>query len=168
MRAGGKGASPGPATKSALPDWLRRLSVVDKGRFAKTESTLTVKRGLRFLDALRSGWILPLATMMRLEVRTAGPTADAGWEFDKVMASNHAPFQAAGDPSHPRLLASSATTGPCGPHRAGPDCSSPLKRPQPAFECLAGVVDTDLCPTHIHVPFFAAARGRAHDRQARL
>lgn len=33
----------------------------------------------------------------------------------------------------------------------------PLNRPNPVFECLAGVVDTDDYPALIHFPFFATA-----------
>ncbi len=53
---------------------------------------LTIKRCMPFLDALQVGWILPLAATVRLEVKDGGQTVDAGWEFDKVMVSNQAPF----------------------------------------------------------------------------
>jgi hypothetical protein len=116
-----------------------------------------------FLDALQTGWILPLAATVRLEVKDGGRTVDAGWEFDKVMVSNHAAFQVAGNPLQPRP--------PCKFHnywtvRTPPGWSClfvpPLNRPEPAFECLAGVVDTDLYPTHIHFPFFATEREGVH------
>jgi hypothetical protein len=90
-------AEPFPA-KSVLPEWFRRLPVVDKDHLAATDNALTIKRCMPFLDALQVGWILPLAATMRLEVKDGGQTVDAGWEFDKVMVSNHAPFQVAGNP----------------------------------------------------------------------
>lgn len=151
-------AEPVPA-KAVLPDWFRRLPAVDKGELTATNSAITIKRCMPFLDALQTGWILPLAATVRLEVKDKGQTVDAGWEFDKVMVSNHAPFQVAGNPLQPRP--------PCKFHnywtvRTPPGWSClfvpPLNRPEPAFECLAGVVDTDLYPTHIHFPFFATER----------
>lgn len=155
-------AEPVPA-KADLPDWFRRLPAVDKEHLTATNNALTIKRCMPFLDALQTGWILPLAATVRLEVRDGGRTVNAGWEFDKVMVSNHTAFQVAGNPLQPRP--------PCKFHnywtvRTPPGWSClfvpPLNRPNPSFECLAGVVDTDLYPTHVHFPFFATEREGVH------
>lgn len=155
-------AEPVPA-KNVLPEWFRRLPAVDKEHLSASNNALTIKRCMPFLDALQTGWILPLAATVRLEVRDGGQTVNAGWEFDKVMVSNHHAFQVTGNPLAPRP--------PCKFHnhwtiRTPPGWSClfvpPLNRPEPVFECLAGVVDTDTYPTHIHFPFFATMEEGVH------
>jgi hypothetical protein len=155
-------APPVPA-RSVLPDWFRRLPAVDRAQLSASDNGLTVKRCMPFLDALSTGWILPLAATVRLEVKDGGRTVSAGWEFDKVMVSNHTPYQVAGNPREPRP--------PCKFHnywtiRTPPGWSClfvpPLNRPSPLFECLSGVVDTDSYPTLIHFPFMATAPDGVH------
>lgn len=155
-------AEPVPA-KSCLPDWFRRVPAVDKTHLTATNNGLTVKRCMPFLDALSTGWIIPLAATVRLVVKDGGRTVDAGWEFDRTMVSNHGPFQVAGNPKEPRP--------PCKLHnhwtiRTPPGWSClfvpPLNRPHPAFEILAGVVDTDRYASEIHFPFFATDREGVH------
>jgi hypothetical protein len=150
-------APPVPA-KAALPEWFRRLPAVDKAQLSATNNALTVKRCMPFLDAMTTGWIIPLAATVRLEIRDGGRTVDAGWEFDKVMVSNHSAPQVAGNPMEPRP--------PCKFHNhwtittpKGWSCLfvPPLNRPDPVFQCAAGVVDTDVYASPIHFPFFATA-----------
>lgn len=155
-------AEPVPA-KAVLPDWFRRLPAVDRSALTATNNGLTIKRCMPFLDALGTGWIVPLATTVRLEIAEGGRRVDAGWEFDRVMVSNHSPFQVAGAPQ--------ADRPPCKFHnywtvRTPPGWSTlfvaPLNRPHPVFECLAGVVDTDRYASLIHFPFFATAPDGVH------
>lgn len=144
--------------KSSLPDWFRRLPAVDKDHHDATGSGLAIKRRMPFLDAMQTGWILPLAATVRLEVKDGGRTVDAGWDFDGTLVSNHGAFQVAGTPSEPRppKFHDDWTV------RTPPGWSClfvpPLNRPEPAFECLAGVADSDLYPNLIHLPFFATDR----------
>ena len=146
------------AAKTVLPDWFRKLPPIDKTRLTHSDNGITVKRCMPFLDAMTTGWIIPLAATVRLEVKDDGKTLDAGWEFDKVMVSNHHAYQVAGNPLEPRP--------PCKFHnywsiRTPPGWSSlflpPLNRPAQPFECVAGIVDTDTYAAHIHFPFFATA-----------
>jgi hypothetical protein len=155
-------APPVPA-KSVLPDWFRRLPAVDHGQRSATNSGLTIKRCMPFLDAMTTGWILPLAATVRLEIKDGGRTVDAGWEFDRTMVSNHGAHQVAGNPREP--------APPCKFHNywsirtpAGWSCLflPPLNRPGQPFECVAGVVDTDTYAADIHFPFFAAAPDGVH------
>jgi hypothetical protein len=151
-------AEPVPA-KSAMPDWFRRLPPVDKGQVHANNNGLTVKRCMPFLDALTTGWILPLAATVRLEVTDNGQTVNAGWEIDRVMVSNHANFQVAGNPRDRQP--------PCKFHNywtittpPGWSCLfvPPLNRPNAVFEVVAGIVDTDTYTSHIHFPFFATSK----------
>jgi hypothetical protein len=150
-------APPVPA-KSVLPEWYRKLPVVDSKHQSTTDSGLTIKRCMPFLDAMISGWILPLAATIRLEIKEDGRSVEAGWEFDRVMVSNHGVHQVAGNPKEPGP--------PCKFHnywsiRTPPGWSClfvpPLNRPAQPFECVAGIVDTDTYTAHIHFPFFATA-----------
>ncbi|ASY72245.1 hypothetical protein N181_29070 [Sinorhizobium fredii USDA 205] len=150
--------APPIAAKLALPDWFRRLPPVDKKHLSTTNNGLTVKRCMPFLDAMTSGWILPVAATVRLEIKNGGRNVEAGWEFDRVMVSNHGAHQVAGNPREP--------SPPCKFHnywsiRTPPGWSClflpPLNRQGQPFECVAGIVDTDTYAAHIHFPFFATA-----------
>lgn len=156
-------AEPVPA-KAVMPDWFKRLPAVDRDRLATNDTGLTVKRCLPFLDAMTTGWIIPLAAAVRLQVRDGGATVDAGWDFDRTMISNHGPHQVAGNPREPRP--------PMKFHNhwtirtpKGWSCLfvPPLNRPHPAFEIVAGIVDTDTYLSPIHFPFFATAADGLHD-----
>lgn len=155
-------AEPVPA-KSILPDWFRKLAPVDKDHVTATDNGLTVKRCMPFLDAMQSGWIIPLAATVRLEIKDGGNTVTAGWEFDRVMVSNHFPHQVKGNPREGRP--------PCKFHNywtivtpPGWSCLfvPPLNRPSPVFEALAGVVDTDQYRSLINFPFIAHGADGVH------
>ena len=115
-------AEPVPA-KTVLPDWFRKLPAHRPGALSPPTTGLTVKRCMPFFDALATGWIMPLAATVRLEIRDEGRTVEAGWEFDREMVSNHGPHQVAGHPRSRARRASSTTTGRSARHRAGAACS---------------------------------------------
>jgi uncharacterized protein DUF6065 len=155
-------APPVPA-KAVLPDWFRSLPAVDRGEVSARDEGLTIKRCMPFFDAMATGWILPLAATVRLEIKDDGKSVDYGWEFDKVMVSNHGAHQVAGNPKAPRP--------PCKFHnywsiRTPPGWSClflpPVNRSNGLFEILAGVVDTDTYWAHIHLPFFATGPDGVH------
>lgn len=155
-------APPIPA-KTVLPDWFRKLAPVDKARVSATDHGLTVKRCMPFLDAMMAGWVIPAAATLRLEISDGGRTVHAGWEFDKVMVSNHHPYQVAGNPAEPRP--------PCKLHNYWTIETSPgwsclfvplLNRESPIIEVLAGIVDTDTYQSLIHFPFIAIAQDGIH------
>ena len=155
-------AEPVPA-KAALPDWFRRLPAVDPAAVSTEDAGLTVKRCMPFLDALATGWILPLAATVRLQIADGGRTVEAGWQFDKTMVSDHAIGQVAGNPYEPRP--------PLKFHnhwtlRTPPGWSClflpPVNRPNPVVEILGGVVDTDTYHSLINFPFFAVGGDGLH------
>ncbi len=116
-------AEPMPS-KAHLPDWFRKLPPVDKSRESASDNALTIKRCMPFLDAMTTGWILPVAATVRLEVRDGGMTVDAGWEFDKTMISNHHSYQIAGHPVAGRPPCKFHNHWSSGRRRAGAACSS--------------------------------------------
>lgn len=155
-------APPVPA-RGYLPDWFRKLAAVDDSVASRTDTGLTVKRCLPFLDAMTTGWILPLAATVRIEISQGGARVDAGWDFDRVLVSNHGPHQVAGNPRSPRP--------PCKFHNfwtiatpPGWSCLfvNPLNRPNGVFEVAAGIVDTDTYRAPIHFPFFATGEDGLH------
>ena len=150
-------AEPLPA-KKVLPDWFRALPAVDKNHVSVSDNGLTIKRCMPFLDAMMTGWILPLAADVRLEIKDDGQTVNAGWEFDKVMVSNHNSHQVKGNPREPRP--------PCKFHNywtivtpPGWSCLfvAPLNRTQGVFEASAGIIDADKYKSLIHFPLFPIA-----------
>jgi hypothetical protein len=155
-------AEPVPA-KQAMPEWFRKLPPVTASEVSVDDTGLTVKRCMPFLDALATGWIIPLAATVRLEIADGGRTVEAGWRFDRTMVSNHGEHQVRGAPFEPRP--------PLKFHnfwtiRTPPGWSClflpPLNRPHPVFEVLAGVVDTDRYRGLIHFPFIATAPDGLH------
>jgi hypothetical protein len=155
-------APPIPA-RAYLPDWFRRLPAVDETAASVNDTGLTIKRCMPFLDAMTTGWIIPLAATVRLDIRDGGAQVEAGWDFDRTMVSEHGPHQVAGNPwgaRPPRKFHNFWTieTPP------GWSCLfvNPLNRPNGVFEILSGVVDTDAYRSVIHFPFFATGPDGLH------
>lgn len=146
-------AEPFPA-KSYLPGWFRKLPAVDRAVLGPSNNGQTIKRCMPFLDAMTTGWIMPLAATVRIEVAESGRDIRYGWEFDRTMVSEHLPWQIEGHPLAPRSPLKlhnywSIRTPP------GWSClfTAPLNRAHPAIELLAGVVDTDSYHGFINLPF---------------
>lgn len=155
-------APPMPA-KAHMPDWFRKLPAVDQQKLSAGDTGLTVKRCMPFIDAMTTGFILPLAATVRLDISDGGKTVTAGWDFDRTMVSNHGSHQVAG---HPR-----GDSPPCKFHNywsirtpIGWSCAflPLLNRANPVFEPVAGIVDTDTYVAPIHFPFFARGEDGLH------
>lgn len=148
-------APPVPA-REFLPAWFRRLPAVDVRQESVSDNGLTVKRCMPFLDAMTTGWIIPLPATVRMEISEDGRSVQSGWDFDRTLVSNHHAYQVAGHPSLPRPPGKfhnywTVRTPP------GWSClfMSPLNRPNEVFELVAGIVDTDTYTAPVHLPFFA-------------
>lgn len=150
-------AEPFPA-RAALPDWFRRLPAVDEAELGPRSNGLTIKRCMPFLDAMTAGWILPVAATVRLEIKDGGTAFDAGWELDRVMLSNHHPYQIKGHPAQPRPPGKIHNYWTIRT-RPGWSCLfvPPLNRDPLPILPLAGVVDTDRYDGLIHFPFIPVA-----------
>jgi hypothetical protein len=148
---------------TVLPGWFRQLPGVDTLELSATNDGLTVKRCMPFLDALTTGWILPLAADVRLEIADEGKTVHAGWEFDREMVSNHAAFQAAGNPYEPRPVQKFHNHWTI---RTAPGWSClflpPLNRTDEVVRIFAGVVDTDTYTAPVNLPFVAIGDDGVH------
>lgn len=147
-------APPVPA-RSYLPEWFRRLPPVDEAVASQTDTGLTIKRCLPFLDAMSAGWLITLPATVRLNVSDDGAHVEAGWEFDRELVSFHGAHQVRGNPMGARPPCKfinfwTIATPP------GWSCLfvSPLNRPNGLAEVVAGVVDTDTYRSPVHFPFF--------------
>ncbi len=153
---------PVPA-KDYIPNWFRKLPAVNEEHVSTAGTGLTVKRCMPFLDAMTTGWIIPLAATVRLDIKEGGRTVDSGWDFDRTMVSSHGSHQVAGHPlSH---------LPPCKFHNywtiktpPGWSCLfvDPLNRPNGIFQLVSGIVDTDTYASEIHFPFFATGEEGLH------
>jgi hypothetical protein len=150
-------AEPVPA-KGVLPAWFRQLPGVDKSEVSATNNGLTIKRCLPFVDAMSTGWLIPLAAAVRIEISEGGSSVTAGWEFDRELVSNHASFQIAGSPY--------GALPPMKFHNywtirtpKGWSCLflPPINRPNGVIEVLSGLVDTDIYRAPVNFPFVATA-----------
>lgn len=155
-------APPVPA-RDYLPDWFRRLPATDPEVMSRSNTGLTVKRCLPFLEAMTVGWIIPLAAEVLLEIRNGGTEAEAGWTFDRTLVSAHGAHQVRGHPHAgrpPRKFHNFWTI------RTPPGWSclftDPLNRPNGLFEVVSGVVDTDIYAAPVHFPFFATGPDGLH------
>jgi hypothetical protein len=155
-------APPVPA-KSYLPHWFRKLPAVTESEVTTGSTGLTVKRCMPFLDAMTTGWIIPLAATVRLEISDEGKTVNGGWDFDRTMVSNHGAHQVADNPM--------AHMPPCKFHNywtvttpPGWSCLfiNPMNRPNGLFEIVSGIVDTDTYRSEVHFPFFATGDDGLH------
>lgn len=155
--------APPVPSKTYLPDWFRKLPAVTPDALSTTDTGLTVKRCMPFLDAMTTGWIIPLAATVRMSIADGGATVETGWDFDRPMASNHGMHQVKGNPQSARP--------PCKFHNfwtivtpPGWSCLfiNPMNRPNGVFEVAAGIVDTDTYRAQIHFPFFATGADGLH------
>jgi hypothetical protein len=150
-------AEPVPA-RSVLPAWFRQLPGIDASQVSATNNGLTVKRCMPFLDALSVGWIIPLAATVRLEIKNEGREVTSGWEFDREMVSNHAPFQVAGNPFEPRPPMKFHNYWTVRTAKGWSCLFLPLlNRPSEVVQIFSGVVDTDTYASPVNFPFVATA-----------
>ena len=155
-------APPVPA-RSYLPDWFRKLPPVDDSVASETNTGLTIKRCLPFLDAMTTGWLITLPATLRLTVSADGEQVEAGWEFDRELVSFHGAHQVRGNPMGARPPCKfinfwTISTPP------GWSCLfvNPLNRPNGVVEVVAGVVDTDTYRSPVHFPFFVTGGDGLH------
>lgn len=161
---GDEGVIPPPImARGALPDWFKRLPPVTEDQRSVTDTGLTVKRCMPFLDAMMAGWIIPLVATVKMEISDNGRSVDTGWQFDRTLVSNHGMHQVAGNPYEPRPPSKFHNFWTI---RTAPGWSClfvpPLNRPHPAFECFSAVVDTDTYVAPVHLPFVATGDDGLH------
>ena len=144
---------PYPARKS-IPEWFKALPPVLRPGLEQS----TLKRCPPFIDALVTGWIIPLAADVEIRSNPDASAIEYEWRFHRAMIENHSAAQ--------------VTTDACpAPHHNYPPMKwmnwwavkcppgysllfvPPLNRPDPRFECFSGIVDGDGYFEFINFPF---------------
>lgn len=150
------GVIPAPVRAGEVPlDGYRHLPSKDGVRLSARDSKLVARSCSSFREAMKVGWVLPLAARVRLEIRDQGRSVTADRGGERVMVSRHSIYQLAGD--------NTQATPPSQFHNywtirtpKGWSCLfiPLLNRPGSVFEVAAGVVNTDEYNAPIHFPFF--------------
>lgn len=148
---------PYPARKY-LPDWFKNLPP----KLSKGMETSTLKRCPPFIDAMVTGWIIPLAADVEIKSNEDASHIDYQWKFNRPMIDNHGKYQ--------------VTTDNCpAPHHDQPPMkwrnwwavkappgysllfTPPFNRTETRFTCFTGIVDTEYFE-FINFPFIWNAK----------
>ena len=153
---------PYPARKH-IPEWYKKLEMYYR---ASDENGVlsddpTIKRCPPVLDALVTGWILPLACQVEFTIRDNGSTVS--WIINKGESTKPANFvinyhnkqQIKGHPMNPRLPLKFINHW----HIKTPPGWSclfvpPLNREEKNIELISGIVDTDIFHEYVNFPGF--------------
>ena len=149
-------AEPYPSRK-LLPDWYKELppKLNNESKFENS----TIKRCAPFLDAMTTGWIIPLAADVEFVTNSNASNVSYKTMFYRTMIENHGENQ---------------ISSPGCPHPQSPKPPMkfmnwwaikvpkgysvlflpPLNRKEFRFECISGLVDVDGYFEFINFPFF--------------
>lgn len=149
-----KGVIPEPfESRKYIPQWYKKLTAKSKNEEGFNISTL--KRCPPFLDALCSGWIIPLAADVDFVVEDEG--AGVSWRSDFFfdIVATHSIDQIKTHPKSPRVPLKILNQWVI---RTPPGWSSlfipPLNRPDEKLDLMAGVVETDKYFEIVNFPGF--------------
>jgi hypothetical protein len=147
--------------RNFMPDWYKNLSPhIDKK--VKIRNS-TIKRCAPFLDAMTTGWIIPLAADVEFTTNNTAGEINYKWSFYKTMVEGHSKEQISSndnpnpnDPKPPlKFLNYILIKIPKGYSAL---FVPPLNRPDPRFTCLSGMVDDGYMGQgnieYINFPFF--------------
>lgn len=155
-----KGVIPEPIpSRKFIPDWFKRLQPkmyedASKSGGGGLESS-TIKRCPPFLDAMTTGWLIPLAADVEFKTNNDASGIDYKWKFHRPMVENHSAEQVSGNPNslYPPIKFMNHWA-----IKVPPGWSvlfvPPLNRPNLHFECLSGFVDCDGYYEFINFPGF--------------
>lgn len=144
---------PYPA-KKLIPEWFKALPM----RMHPGLDSGTVKRCPPFLDAMTTGWIIPLAADVEIKTNSDCSGIEYKWEFNKTMIQNH----------HMDQVSTEKSPNPTFPKppikflnwwaiRCPPGYSllfmPPLNRTEKRFTCFSGMVEADKYFEFINFPF---------------
>ena len=144
-------------SRKIMPDWYKRLE-----NYSNREDGFeipTLKRCPPFLDAMTTGWIIPLAADITVKVSDNG--AGVRWEtpfFDHIFESHNL----AQINTHPNVPTVPIKVINHWLIKTPPGWSClfvpPLNRPDDTFELFSGIVETDKYFEYINFPGFLKAK----------
>ena len=144
---------PYPARK-LMPDWYKKLPNFTESPDEKFDFK-TLKRCPPFLDAMSTGWIIPLAADVQFNIQDNGAGLTWDSEFYRPMVENHTLSQISTHPNHPmvpiKILNHWIIETP-----PGWSCLfvPPLNRPDKNLDLMSGIVETDKYFEYINFPGF--------------
>ena len=147
---------PYPARKY-IPDWYKKL-----GMYSEDEEGMelpTLKRCPPFLDAMSTGWIIPLAADVTFKVVDDGAGVNWKTDFAPGLIDHHNMKQISTHPNVPsvpiKVLNHWIIQTP-----PGWSClfTPALNRPDDVFDLMSGVVETDKFWEHVNFPGFLKIR----------
>lgn len=141
-------------SRKFVPDWFKALPMkLNEGLEAST-----IKRCNPFLDAMSMGYIIPLAADVEFTTNDDASGVSYKTPFYKPMIENHGMSQITTD-KVPNPLAPKPPMKFMNywlikiPKGYSVMFIPPLNRPNPNFQCLAGVVDCDGYFEYVNFPF---------------
>lgn len=147
--------------RNVMPEWYKHLAPKINNENKLKNST--IKRCAPFLDAMVSGWIIPLAADVEIATDPTCGEVKYQWLFHKPMIENHSKEQVGSD-SHPNPNSPKPPMkfinyiGIKIPEGYSALFVPPLNRPDPRFQCIAGMVDDTYMGNgaleFINFPFF--------------
>jgi hypothetical protein len=154
-----RGVIPEPyQSRKVMPDWYKKLANYTQKPETGMEMP-TLKRCPPFLDAMTTGWIIPLAADITVKVIDNGAGVSWETEFFHNIFENHNLAQIAGHPNVPTVPVKVINhwiieTPP------GWSCLfvPPLNRPDDTFDLFSGIVETDKYFEYINFPGFLKKR----------
>jgi hypothetical protein len=155
----GKNVIPEPyPARKLIPDWYKKLT-----NYTENDEGMeipTLKRCPPFLDAMSTGWIIPLAADVTFKVVDNG--RGVSWKSDFFhgnIIEHHNIKQLSTHPNYPTIPLKFINhwlirTPP------GWSClfTMPLNRPDDTIELMSGIVETDKHQEYINFPGFLKAR----------
>lgn len=142
------------SSRKHMPDWFKALPM----RINPGLDSGTVKRCPPFLDAMVTGWIIPLAGDVEIKSNEDCSGVSYSWQFNKPLIQNHIMDQVTSEkcpnPDFPKppikWLNYWAIKCPPGYSLL---FMPPLNRPNPNFTCFSGIVEADKYFEFINFPF---------------
>lgn len=137
-----------------IPEWFKALPM----RMHEGLDSGTVKRCPPFLDAMVTGWIIPLVADVEIKSNEDCSFIEYNWNYNKPLIENHKPEQVTSDKS-PNPIGNKPPVKWLNwwAIRCPPGYSllftPPLNRPDPRFTCFSGLVEADKYFEFINFPF---------------
>jgi hypothetical protein len=150
------GVLPAPVPAgSVLPKWFKKIEPIDRAAASVSDTGVTIKRCMPFLDALSTGYLLLLPADVRLEVNATGNSVTSNSQFPHEVIGSHKGYQYKGAPEAGRIAMKFLHYWTI---KTPPGWSSlfvpVLNRTNEMFDSYAGIVDTDIYESPVNIPFF--------------
>ena len=144
-------------SRKVMPEWYKNLENYGK-RSADGFEIPTLKRCPPFLDAMTTGWIIPLAADITVKVENNGEMVSWETSFWEPIFEHHNLAQIATHPKHPMVPLKVMNHWIIQTPPGWSTLFVPLlNRPDMQFDLFSGIVETDKYFEYINFPGFLRA-----------